>query len=60
MHVPVTVDFPNYASNENIHTYCFHEQDIFLIHIFYDTQKLKNMSPLSLEKKTNFCLHNFQ
>ena len=51
-HVPVTVHFPNYAFNENMHMYCSHERDVFLIHFFlWQTQKLKNMSLLSLEIK---------
>ena len=39
MHMPVTVCFPDYALNENIHMYCFHEWDVFLIHLFYERQK---------------------
>ena len=50
-HVPVTFHFPDYAFNENV--YWFHECDVFLIHLFYDTQKLKNTSLFSLEKKRN-------
>ena len=35
--VPVTVCFPDYAFNEIIHNmYCFHEWNVFLIHLFYD------------------------
>ena len=34
MHVQVTVRFPDYAFKENIHTYCFQEWDVFLIHLF--------------------------
>ena len=43
-HVPVTVRFPNYAFIENT------QWDVSLIHLFYDTQKIKNTSLLSLEK----------
>ena len=32
--VPVTVYFHNYVFNENIHMYCFHEWEVFLIYIF--------------------------
>ena len=39
-HMQVTVCFANYAFNENIHIYCFHEWDVFLIHLFND--RLKN------------------
>ena len=51
IHKPVTVRFSDYAFNENIHMYCFHEWDISLIHLFYDRQKPKSTSVLSLEKK---------
>ena len=43
-----------------LYMYCFHEWDVFQIHLFYDTQKLKNTCLLSLEKKRNFCLHDFR
>ena len=40
IHVPVTVCFPDYAFNENIHSmYLFHEWDVFLIHLFCDRHK---------------------
>ena len=29
MHVPVSVRFPDNASNENMHMYCFHIWDFF-------------------------------
>ena len=35
----MTACFPDYAFNENIHMYCFHEWDVFLIHLFYDHHK---------------------
>ena len=39
-HMPVTVRFPDYASNENIHNmYWFHECDVLLTHFFYDRHK---------------------
>ena len=42
-HVPVTVHFPDYVFNESIHNmYCFHEWDVFLIHLFMIDQKLNN------------------
>ena len=50
IHKPVTVRFSDYAFNENIHMYCFHEWDISLIHLFYDRQKPKSTSVLSLER----------
>ena len=37
--VPVTVCFPDYVFNENIHIYCFHKWDVFLIQLFYDRHK---------------------
>ena len=38
----VAIRFPDYAFNENIHNmYCFHEWDVFLIHLFYDRTKIK-------------------
>ena len=43
--VPVTVYFHNYVFNENIHMYCFHEWEVFLIYIF-----LWHIFFLSLEK----------
>ena len=50
-HVLGTFRFPDYAFNENIHNmFCFHEWDVSLIHLFYDIQKIKNTSLLSLEK----------
>ena len=39
MYVQVTVCFPDYAFNENIHIYCFHEWDVFLIDLFNDRPK---------------------
>ena len=40
MHVPVTICFPGYALNYNIHNlYCFHEWDVSLIHLFCDRHK---------------------
>ena len=56
MHMPVTVCFIDYAFNENIHKYCFHEWDVFLIYLFlWQTQKLSNESLLNLEKKETFA-----
>ena len=37
--VQVTVRSPDYAFNEIIHIYCFHEWDVFLIHLFNDRRK---------------------
>ena len=53
MHVPMTFHFLDLAFNENIHIYCFHQWDVFLIHLFYDMQNF-NMSLLSLKEKRNF------
>ena len=54
-HVPVTVRFLDYAINENIHMYCIHEWDVFLIYLLlWQTQKLSKKSLLSLEKKKLF------
>ena len=40
MHVPVTICFPDYAFNENIHNmYCSHEWDVSLIDLFYGRHK---------------------
>ena len=33
MHVPVSVRFPDNAFNENMHMYCFHLWDVFLIYL---------------------------
>ena len=60
-HVPVTIRFPDYIFNKNIHSmYCFHGWDVSLTNFFYDTQKLNYMSLLSLEKKRNLCLCDFR
>ena len=56
----ITVHFPDYAFHENIDMYFFHEWDITWYIFSYDTQKLKNKSHLSLEKKRNFCLDDFR
>ena len=37
--VQVTVRFADYAFNENINIYCFHEWNVFLIHLFNDLRK---------------------
>ena len=38
--MPVTVRFPSYAFNEDIHNmYQFHKWDVFLTQIFYDSHK---------------------
>ena len=51
-HVPVTVHFPDYAFNENIHMYCFHKWDVFLIYLFlWQMQKLINKSLLNLGER---------
>ena len=49
--MPLIVHFPNYAFNENIQIYCFHEWDVFLTPFLCQIQKLKSMSLLVLRKK---------
>ena len=39
MHVPVSVRFPDNAFNENMHMYCFHLWDVFLIYLLWQTQE---------------------
>ena len=59
-HVQVTVRFPNFAFNENIHIYCFHEWDIFLIHLFNNRRKNKRTLLLwVLRKKKKLLLKPF-
>ena len=54
--MPVTVHFPDYDFNENIHIYCFHEWDVFLIHVFYDRHKNQRTGLIeSSEKKETFA-----
>ena len=54
-HMPVTIRFPDYAFNENIHMYSFQEWNVSLIQLFYDRQKIKNKSLLGLEKSCWLC-----
>ena len=57
-HIPVTVCFPDYAFNENMHMYCFHEWDVFLIYLFlWQTQKLINKCLVNLEERKKLFLH---
>ena len=59
-HLPVTVRFPDYAFNENIHMYCFHKWDVFLIYLFlWQTQKLINKSLLNLGERKKFLHAQF-
>ena len=45
----VAIHFHDNAFNENIHNmYCFHEWDVFLIHLFYDRHKIKEHVKLLL------------
>ena len=51
-HVPVTVGFPDYAFNENMHDVLLSRMGCFPDTLFlWQTQKLKNTSLLSLKKK---------
>ena len=56
-HVPVIVRFPDYGFNENIHSvYWFYEWAVFLIHLFYDAHKNKELVSFeSWEKKKLDC-----
>ena len=49
--VPVTVYFHNYVFNENIHMYCFHEWEVFLIYIFLWHTKTKEQVSFEKERK---------
>ena len=63
MNVSVTVHFPDYAFNENIHNmyfFFFDKWDVFLRHLFYERQKkLKSTSLLRLDKKETFACTAF-
>ena len=59
-HVPVTVGFPDYAFNENMHDVLLSQMGCFPDTLFlWQTQKLKNTSLLSLKKKKELLLARF-
>ena len=49
--MPVTVRFPDYVFNEDIHMYCFHEWNVFIYIFLWQTRKFNSKSVLSFEKK---------
>ena len=57
--MPVTVHFPDYDFNENIHIYCFHEWDVFLIHVFYDRHKNQRTGLIESSEKKKLLLAQF-
>ena len=59
MHVPVKVHFPDYVFNENIHMYCFHKWDVFLIHLFMTDTKLKEHISFESSEKKKLLLAQF-
>ena len=56
--MPITVRFPDYAFNKNIEN-CFHEWNVFLIRLFYDTKIKEHVSFESREKKQTFACAMF-
>ena len=53
---PVTVYFPNYAFNENIVMYCYHQWDVFLIYLFLRHTQIKEQVSFESWEQINFCL----